>query len=101
MDIAFNPLLAINLDIFDLISDTVILTKRNLSAYRKIRTVRNRKKIKKPKNILAGEKYYLLKKGDSLSKIARQNYTTIDELCKINNLTRNSILRIGDSLRIQ
>ncbi|MGY8988335.1 MAG: M23 family metallopeptidase, partial [Flavobacteriales bacterium] len=41
MDIAFNPVLAINLDVFDLISDTLILTKKDLSAYRKVRTVRN------------------------------------------------------------
>ena len=101
MDIAFNPLLAINLDLFDLISGTLILTKKDLSAYRKVRTVRNRKKIKKPKNIAAGENYYIIKKGDSLSKIARKNYTSVDALCQMNNLNRNSILKIGKSIRVR
>ena len=101
MDIAFNPVLAINLDVFDLISDTLILTKKDLSAYRKVRTVRNRKKIKKPENIATGENYYIIKKGDSLSKIARKNYTSVDALCQMNNLNRNSILKIGKSIRVQ
>ena len=101
MDIAFNPVLAINLDVFDLISDTLILTKKDLSAYRKVRTVRNRKKIKKPENIATGENYYIIKKGDSLSKIARKNYTSVNALCQMNNLNRNSILKIGKSIRVQ
>jgi len=101
MDIAFNPVLAINLDVFDLISDTLTLTKKDLSAYRKVRTVRNRKKIKKPENIAAGENYYIIKKGDSLSKIARKNYTSVDALCRMNNLNRSSILKIGKSIRVQ
>ena len=101
MDIAFNPVLAINLDVFDLISDTLTLTKKDLSAYRKVRTVRNRKKIKKPENIATGENYYIIKKGDSLSKIARKNYTSVDALCQMNNLNRNSILKIGKSIRVQ
>ena len=101
MDIAFNPVLAINLDVFDLISDTLILTKKDLSAYRKVRTVRNRKKVKKPENIATGENYYIIKKGDSLSKIARKNYTSVDALCQMNNLNRNSILKIGKSIRVQ
>ena len=101
MDIAFNPVLAINLDVFDLISDTLTLTKKDLSAYRKVRTVRNRKKIKKPENIATGENYYIIKKGDSLSKIARKNYTSVDALCQMNNLNRNSILKIGKSIRVR
>jgi len=101
MDIAFNPVLAINLDVFDLISDTLTLTKKDLSAYRKVRTVRNRKKVKKPENIATGENYYIIKKGDSLSKIARKNYTSVNALCQMNNLNRNSILKIGKSIRVQ
>lgn len=45
-------------------------------------------------------KYYRIKKGDTLGAIARKNGTTITNLCKLNNITTRTTLRIGRSLRI-
>lgn len=42
---------------------------------------------------------YVVKKGDSLWLIAKNNNTTVDELIKLNNLT-NINLQIGDELLI-
>lgn len=42
---------------------------------------------------------YIVKKGDSLYKIAKEFNTTVDELKKINNLTNNN-LSIGQVLKI-
>lgn len=44
-------------------------------------------------------KYYIVKKGDSLHSIARRNNMTVDELKSLNNLTSN-ILSIGQRLII-
>lgn len=44
-------------------------------------------------------KYYIVKKGDSLYSIARSNNMTVDELKSLNNLTSN-ILSIGQRLII-
>ena len=44
-------------------------------------------------------KYYIVKKGDSLYSIARSNNITVDELKSLNNLTSN-ILSIGQKLII-
>ena len=44
-------------------------------------------------------KYYIVKKGDSLYSIARSNNMTVDELKSLNNLTSN-ILSIGQKLII-
>ena len=44
-------------------------------------------------------KYYIVKKGDSLYSIARRNNMTVDELKSLNNLTSN-ILSIGQKLII-
>lgn len=45
-------------------------------------------------------KYYIVKKGDSLYSIARRNNMTVDELKSLNNLTSN-ILSIGQKLIIR
>ncbi len=44
-------------------------------------------------------KYYKVKKGDSLSKIAVRNGVTVNTLCKLNRITKTTILRPGQVLR--
>jgi LysM repeat protein len=41
---------------------------------------------------------YIVKEGDTLSKIAKKTGTTVDALCEKNNITRRTILRIGRRL---
>ena len=43
--------------------------------------------------------FYKVKKGDTLSKIASRQGTSIDKLCKLNRITRRTILRPGQVLR--
>lgn len=45
-------------------------------------------------------KYYRIKQGDTLGAIARRNGTTVTQLCKLNNITARTTLRVGKSLRI-
>ena len=56
----------------------------------------------KPVNIDAAQQsdYHTVKKGDTLTKIAKQHGTSVTTLLKINNLKYNSILRIGQKIRI-
>lgn len=42
-----------------------------------------------------------VRKGDSLSKIAKANGTTVDKLCKLNGINRNSTLSVGKSLKVK
>ena len=42
-----------------------------------------------------------VKKGETLSLISRKYGTTIDELCKLNGITRTSTLQIGQALRFR
>jgi murein DD-endopeptidase MepM/ murein hydrolase activator NlpD len=44
--------------------------------------------------------YYQVKKGDTLGKIAQRNRTTISKLCKLNNISKKTILRPGRKLRL-
>jgi murein DD-endopeptidase MepM/ murein hydrolase activator NlpD len=53
-------------------------------------------------NVPVSEKtdYYTVKKGDTLSKIARNYSTSVASLLKLNNLKYNTILRIGQKIRV-
>ncbi|MGC6430847.1 MAG: peptidoglycan DD-metalloendopeptidase family protein [Jejuia sp.] len=44
---------------------------------------------------------YIVKPGDTLSRISRNNEVTIASICKVNTIRRNSVLRIGQQLVIE
>ena len=46
-------------------------------------------------------KIYVVRKGDTLSRISRRNNTTITAICKTNKIKRNSTLRVGQKLILE
>lgn len=48
----------------------------------------------------ANPKYHIVKKGDSLYKIARRYGTTVAILCKLNKIDENSLLQIGQKIKL-
>jgi murein DD-endopeptidase MepM/ murein hydrolase activator NlpD len=44
--------------------------------------------------------YYRVREGDNLYKIARKYGTTVQKLCKLNNMKETGVLRAGRSIRI-
>lgn len=49
----------------------------------------------------AAMKYYTVKSGDTLGKIALANDTSVSALCKLNSITPKTILKIGRTLRVK
>ena len=45
--------------------------------------------------------YYTVKSGDSLGKIAARYHTTVQALCRLNNMRSTDILKIGRRLRVK
>lgn len=45
--------------------------------------------------------YYVVKKGDTLSKIAVEQHTTVSLLCRLNNMKKTDTLRVGRKIRIR
>lgn len=45
--------------------------------------------------------YYVVKSGDTLSRIASRYHTTVNAICKLNNITAKSTLRVGQRLRVK
>ena len=50
---------------------------------------------------VSGEvKYHRIQRGDTLGAISKKYGTSINELCKLNNISSRTVLRIGRSIRI-
>ena len=75
--------------------NATISTNPNDSTYKAIP-----QKVNKPKP-QSTAKYYTIKKGDTLSKIAQNNHTTVKKICDLNHISRNKTLQIGKKIRIK
>ena len=58
------------------------------------------RKVEKHKADVSKRKYYKIRKGDTLSKIARKNRTTVSKLCKLNRMSKKTKLRPGKRIRV-
>ena len=45
--------------------------------------------------------YHVIKKGETLSHVARMYHTSVSKLCQINHLTETSILQIGQKIYVK
>ena len=59
------------------------------------------KVAKKDKNTQANKEYYVVKKGDTLSLIAKKNNISITKLREINRLSRSSKIRVGEKIYLK
>lgn len=57
--------------------------------------------VSKPASTGSSKGYYKVKSGDSLSKIAARNNTTIAKICQLNGIRQNAVLQVGRTLRIR
>lgn len=48
-----------------------------------------------------GRVYHKVRKGENLGVIARKHGTTVAKICKLNGISSNKILRVGQSLRVR
>lgn len=46
------------------------------------------------------EVYYKVRSGDTLSGIAIKNETSVANICKLNGISRNAIIKVGQTLRV-
>lgn len=53
-----------------------------------------------PKNDQKQEKFYIVKAGDTLTKIAREHKTTIATLKKINNIKNANLIKVGQVIKL-
>jgi murein DD-endopeptidase MepM/ murein hydrolase activator NlpD len=90
----------------ELKSNCFILRKTDVETKYDLRTLRSghEKSIKLAINNKSGKVakggIYVIKRGDTLGAIAIRNHTTVKSLCKKNSLRLNSVLQIGQKIKI-
>ncbi|WP_040281564.1 M23 family metallopeptidase [Psychroserpens damuponensis] len=52
-------------------------------------------------SLIKQKSIYVVKSGDTLSRISKRNNVTITSICKTNTIKRNSVLKIGQKLVIE
>lgn len=71
------------------------------SAYKKSNLELFRTKEDALKRLVKTKKIYIIKAGDTLSRIAKRNRVSITSICKINRIKKSSKLRIGQKLVLE
>ncbi len=85
---AIDPESIIDFENAKLISNKVVLTDENFDYIKRIKADKN-------------AKVCYVKKGDTLSAIARRYHTTVSKLCYYNGINQNAILQIGQRIRVR
>ena len=63
--------------------------------------MKNEEDDKKEEPEKAAMKYYTIRSGDTLGRIAINNGTTVNALCRLNGITPKTTLRIGRRIRVR
>jgi murein DD-endopeptidase MepM/ murein hydrolase activator NlpD len=102
MDKPFDPMLAIEYDSLRLRSDTLILTSQsfNMTTTHKGAPT-GRKGSGSSYSADPNATYHTVRSGDTLGHIAIRYGTSVDRLCRINNISRNTVLQIGKKIRVK
>jgi len=99
---AMNPENVIDCDTRNLISPNLSITP---NLFRKVakKGYENSKKGSRnsSSNYSSDGKYYKVRSGDTLSRIASRNGTSVKKLCKLNGLKETSVLQIGQKIRLR
>lgn len=86
---AINAALLVDFENHKVFADNYLITKKSSFAYQKA--------VKQMK----AAKYYKVRNGDTLGRIASKNGTSIGKLCKLNGISTRKILRIGQRIRVR
>lgn len=98
---AINPALLFDFEKQDVVADSYLFRKRGGTRYTPGTTTPARGSYASTQPS-AGEKdirYYKVRQGDTLSRIAKKTGTTVAQLCKLNKISTSTTLRLGRVLR--
>ena len=102
----FDPERLIDFSTGTLRRETFLLKRTYFSPYSRFtqdfeEEVQSDEEDKKIAAEAAAIKYHIVKRGDTLGRIAINNHTTVTKLCQLNGINKNSTLRIGQRIRVR
>ena len=102
----FDPERLIDFATGDLRRETFLLKRTYFSPYSRFtqdfeEEVQSDEEDKKIAAEAAAIKYHIVKKGDTLGRIAINNHTTVTKLCQLNGIKKTATLRIGQRIRVR
>ncbi|MBQ6069391.1 MAG: LysM peptidoglycan-binding domain-containing protein [Bacteroidales bacterium] len=95
---------------YDITTDRLHKAYKDINRHANHLIVRNGKKESSQSESLASNddntssgdtQYHTIRKGDTLGKIAKNYHTSVSSLCRLNNISSTTTLRIGKRLRVQ
>jgi len=95
-DRSFDPLRILSLENKYLTADTLLMCDGFFGGSANSNMSEN----SRPSTDSEDQRIHVIKKGDTLYALSRRYGTTIEELCRINNISRKAVLRVGRRLRI-
>ncbi|MBR2352394.1 MAG: peptidoglycan DD-metalloendopeptidase family protein [Alistipes sp.] len=103
---SFDPERIINFRTGELRRDYLLLKRSYFSIYSKYEQDWNGEKLladadKKEAALSAERRYYKVRSGDYLGKIAARNHTTVAAICRLNGIKPSAVLQIGKVLRVK
>lgn len=98
---AMDPENVIDCSTHKLIDETLHLTSESFKKTNNRSSYRNGDKSSSHRASQGKKKYYKVRAGDTLEKIARRNGTTVKKLCKLNGIKKSSKIQKGRRLRIR
>ncbi len=102
----FDPERLIDFTTGTLRRETFLLKRTYFSPYSRFtqdfdEEVQSDEEDKKIAKEAAAIKYHIVKRGDTLGRIAINNHTTVTKLCQLNGIKKTSTLRIGQRIRVR
>ena len=103
---AFDPQWLIDFKSGDLRHRLFILKKKYFNIYSNYEQdfedeFKNEEEDKAEEAERAAMKWYVIRSGDTLYKIARVHGTTVNALCKLNGMNQNTTLKVGRKIRVR
>ena len=102
----FDPERLIDFTTGTLRRETFLLKKTYFSPYSRFtqdfdEEIQSEEEDKKIAAEAAAKKYHIVKRGDTLGRIAINNRTTVTKLCQLNGIKKTTVLQIGQRIRIR
>lgn len=111
LGVAFHPMHILDFDNFDLRTDTLVLNRKtfrisNRPIYQDIDDLENDDEHSEAEHEIAqngfddSPDFHVVIKGDSLYAISRRYGKSVKQLCELNRINENSILNIGQRIKL-